>query len=47
MQLVAVAAWAILLPLHPLGVQSLVLRREVIAVLAVAASHDDFIAWHS
>jgi hypothetical protein len=46
MQLVAVAAWAILLPLHPLGVKALVLRREVIAILAVAASHDDFVAGH-
>jgi hypothetical protein len=46
MQLVAVAAWAILLPLHPLGVQTLVLGSEVIAILAVAASHDDFVAGH-
>jgi hypothetical protein len=46
MQLVAVAAWAILLPLHTLGVESLVLRREVIAVFAIAASENDFVAGH-
>jgi hypothetical protein len=46
MQLVAVAAWAILLPLHTLGVESLVLRREVIAVFAIAAGENDFVAGH-
>jgi hypothetical protein len=46
MQLVAVAAWAILLPLHPLGVKALVLRREVIAILTIAASQNDLIAGH-
>jgi hypothetical protein len=46
MQLVAVAAGAILLPLDALGVQALVLRGEVVAVLAVAASQNDFVAWH-
>jgi hypothetical protein len=46
MQLVAVAAWAILLPLDALGVQALVLGGEVVAVLAVAASQNDFVAGH-
>jgi hypothetical protein len=46
MQLVAVAAWAILLPLHPFGVKPLVLRREVIAILAITASENDFVAGH-
>jgi hypothetical protein len=46
MQLVAVAARAILLPLHPLGVEALVLRREVIAILTIAASENDFVAGH-
>jgi hypothetical protein len=46
MQLVAVAAWAILLPLHPLWVKALVLRREVIAILTIAASQNDFVAGH-
>jgi len=46
MQLVAVAAWAILLPLHPLGVKALVLRREVVAILTIAASENDFVAGH-
>jgi hypothetical protein len=35
-----------LLPLHPLGVQSLVLVREVVAVLTLAAGEDDFISRH-
>ena len=46
MQLVAVATWAILLPLHTLWVEALVLRGEVIAILTIAASENDFVAGH-
>jgi hypothetical protein len=47
MQLVAVAAWAILLPLDALGVEALVLVGEVIAVFAGLASENDFFAGHT
>jgi hypothetical protein len=43
---VLVAAWAILLPLDALGMQALVLRGEVVPVLTVAASENDFISRH-
>jgi hypothetical protein len=46
MELVGVAAGAILLPLHPLGVKPLVLAREVVAILTVATREDDFISRH-
>jgi hypothetical protein len=46
MELMAVAARAILLPLDALGVQALVLVGEVIAILADLASEDDFFAGH-
>src|SRR5688500_13231365 len=46
MQLVGVAAGAILLPLHPLGVESLVLAGEVVAILTIAAGQNDFVARH-
>src|SRR3954447_12831837 len=45
-KLVRVAARAILLPLDALRVEPLVLRGEVVAVLAVAAGEDDLVAWH-
>jgi hypothetical protein len=35
-----------LLPLHPLGVQSLVLVREIVAILTLAAGEDDFVSGH-
>ena len=40
-----VAAGAVLLPLDALGVQALVLRGEVVAVLTVVASENDFVSW--
>jgi hypothetical protein len=43
-KLVAVATGAILLPLDALGVQALVLAREVVAVLAVVAGQNDFVS---
>src|SRR6059058_2529007 len=46
MQLVGVAAWAILLPLDALGVQALVLVGEVVAVFAGLASANDFFTGH-
>jgi hypothetical protein len=46
MQLVAVAARAILLPLDALRVEALVLVGEVIAILAVTAGKNDFFARH-
>jgi len=46
MELVRVAARAILLPLHAFGVQTLVLVGEVIPVFALAASEDDLFAGH-
>jgi hypothetical protein len=46
MQLVAIAARAILLPLDALGMEALVLIGEVIAILAVAAGKNDFFARH-
>jgi hypothetical protein len=35
-----------LLPLHPLGVQPLVLVREVVAILTLAAGEYDFVSRH-
>jgi hypothetical protein len=46
MELMLVAPRAILLPLHALRVQPLVLHREVIAVLALAAGQNDLLACH-
>jgi hypothetical protein len=46
MELVAIAARAILLPLHALRMEALVLVGEVIAILAVAAGKNDFFARH-
>jgi hypothetical protein len=45
-ELVAVAAGAILLPLDALRMEALVLVGEVIAILAVAAGKNDFFARH-
>jgi len=41
-----VAARTILLPLHALRMQALVLRREVVPVLTLAAGEDDFVSRH-
>jgi hypothetical protein len=46
MQLVSVAARAVLLPLDALGVQALVLGGEVIAVFTIAACENDFVSRH-
>jgi hypothetical protein len=41
-----VATRAVLLPLDALGMQALVLRGEVVAILTVAAGEDDLVSWH-
>jgi hypothetical protein len=46
MQLVAIAARAILLPLDALRMEALVLIGEVVAILAIAAGKNDFFARH-
>jgi hypothetical protein len=46
MNLVGVAAGAVLLPLDALGVQAAVLGREVVAILTVVASQNDFVSGH-
>jgi hypothetical protein len=35
-----------LLPLHALGMQALVLAREVVAILALATGENDFVSGH-
>jgi len=47
MELVAIAAWTILLPLDAFRMEALVLIGEVIAILAVAAGKNDFFARHA
>jgi hypothetical protein len=46
MELMLVAAGAILLPLDALRMEALVLGGEVVAVLTVAARENDFVSWH-
>jgi len=46
MELMLVAARAVLLPLDALRVEALVLGREVIAILALATGEDDLVAGH-
>jgi hypothetical protein len=46
MQLMLVAARAILLPLDALRMEALVLHGEVVAVLTLAAREDDLLSWH-
>jgi hypothetical protein len=46
MQLVTIAARAILLPLDALRMEALVLIGEVVAILAIAAGKNDFFARH-
>jgi hypothetical protein len=46
MELVLVATRAVLLPLHALRMEALVLRGEVVAILALAASEDDVFSCH-
>jgi hypothetical protein len=43
----AIATRAILFPLHALRMEPLVLAREVVAVFALVASENDFIARHN
>jgi hypothetical protein len=43
---VLVAPRAVLLPLDALGMQALVLRGEVVAILALATGEDDLVARH-
>jgi len=46
MELMLVAAGAVLLPLDALRVETLVLHGEVVAVLALAAGKDDLLSRH-
>src|SRR5206468_9890324 len=46
MELMLVAARAVLLPLDALRMEALVLRREVVAILALATGEDDLVARH-
>jgi hypothetical protein len=46
MQLMLVAAGAVLLPLDALRVETLVLHGEVVAILALATGEDDLFARH-
>jgi hypothetical protein len=46
MELMLVAAWAVLLPLDALRMQALVLHGEVVAILTLAAREDDFVSSH-
>jgi hypothetical protein len=46
MELMLVAARAVLLPLDALRVEALVLGREVIPILALATGEDDLVARH-
>jgi hypothetical protein len=47
MELMLVAAGAVLLPLDALRVEALVLHGEVVAILTLAAGEDDLFARHS
>jgi hypothetical protein len=46
MRLMLIASRAVLLPLDAFGMQTLVLRGEVIPILALAAGENDFVSWH-
>jgi hypothetical protein len=46
MELMFVAAGAVLLPLNALRMEALVLGREVIPILALATGEDDLVARH-
>jgi hypothetical protein len=45
-ELMLVAAGAVLLPLHALRMEALVLHGEVVAILALATGEDDFFSRH-
>jgi hypothetical protein len=46
MQLMLVATRTVLLPLDAFRMQALVLRGEIIPILALATGEDDFVAGH-
>jgi hypothetical protein len=46
MDLVLVAARAVLLPLDALRMEPLVLRGEVVAILTLVARENDLVSWH-
>ena len=46
-ELMTIAARAVLLPLDALRMEALVLGGEVVAVFAVLAGENDFVAWHT
>jgi hypothetical protein len=46
MDLVLVAARAVFLPLDAFGMEPLVLRGEVVAVLTLVARENDLVPWH-
>jgi hypothetical protein len=46
MDLMLVAARAVLLPLDALRMEPLVLRGEVIAILTLVAGENDLVSWH-
>jgi hypothetical protein len=45
-ELMLVAAGAVLLPFDALRMEALVLHGEVVAVLTLAAGEDDLLSWH-
>jgi hypothetical protein len=47
MELMLVAARAVLLPLDALGMQALVLRGEVVAILTLATGENDLVSRHN
>jgi hypothetical protein len=46
MNLMLVAARAVLLPLDALRMEPLVLRGEVVPILTLAAGENDLVSWH-
>jgi hypothetical protein len=46
MYLMLVAPRAVLFPLHTLRMEPLVLRGEVVPILALAAGENDLVSWH-
>jgi hypothetical protein len=44
--LMLVAAGAVLLPFHTFRMEPLVFRGEVVSVFALAAGENDFLSWH-
>jgi len=46
MDLMLVAARAVFLPLHALGMEAFVLRREVVPILTLATRENDLVSGH-